>query len=997
MWVLARSRQQPPRRPPAAPLAGAGCLALLTLGLLAAPAGAQWVDISEQELLPTTIGTSDIELRGRYVREMRDDLGGIALQFNGGFRLTFGRRTLSATNAVVWVRTRTTETPPVRQYLDLTVYLSENAELVEPGGTITQDRVLYVSNLLTYGRLVRYSDAHIVDDLTRLPLYQQAVAVRTLVEQSNEPPAPALGPGVVRPRELVALQPPRPPTVIRYRLARVEPSQTPEGETVLVATGGVYFARSGGADSPMLEVRADRAVIFLGSPTDEAGGLTGTDVSGDVTPAAAGDAPTAPPPPPPADDPAGEDWRGALQNRLRAVYLEGDVALSLGTNFVRTERLYYDFELERALILDAVFRAELPERGIPLYLRAARIRQHSGRRFSALDARVTTSEFHTPHYHVGAERLELTDRTPRDNTGRATGNPAGTFTLLNATYNIEGTPVAWWPYASGDFETGEQVLRSFTAGYSSEFGARVKTRWYLFNLLGVARPPGYDATLRTDYLSRRGPGIGIDSDYERENHFGLFRSYYIHDDGEDDLGPLRKAENTPDTKERGRLLWRHRQFLPNDWELTLEGAWISDPNFLETYERSEFWEGKEQETAIYLRKQLGETESITLLANWRLLDFLTQTEHLPELTYRRLGDTFLSPVVLYHESRVGAVRYRVDERELFEYSRWRPDRSSDLTFRADVRQEAELPLKLGPVNLVPFGTVRGSHWDGQPIDDGSLWRGFGLYGLRGTTAMYRVYDDVHSALLDISRLRHIVQPHVTVWNAHSNVRSDRITPFDEGIENIDPFYGTALGVRQVWQTKRGAGDQARTVDLLTVNIEAGFFGDVQPDELSTGWVNPIRPENSRTRNYAALEAVYRLSDTTSLLYDNNFDLNDGRFDRHNVSIAVERLPRLAYLFGYRYGGDINYDMLGGGFNYRLNEKHIVAVRAWYDLHENKLGEVAVSYVRKLPRWYFAVNFEWDEVFDDVSVTISMWPEGIPEWSLGSRRFTGLGTTTGIRP
>jgi hypothetical protein len=103
------------------------------------------------------------------------------------------------------------------------------------------------------------------------------------------------------------------------------------------------------------------------------------------------------------------------------------------------------------------------------------------------------------------------------------------------------------------------------------------------------------------------------------------------------------------------------------------------------------------------------------------------------------------------------------------------------------------------------------------------------------------------------------------------------------------------------------------------------------------------------------------------------------------------------VFGYRQAGDIDMNLIGGGFNYKLNEKHITTARAWFDIDRGDLGEIAVGYVRKLPRWYVSVNFEWDEVFDDFKVSISMWPEGIPEWTLGSRRFTGLATTTGIKP
>ena len=56
------------------------------------------------------------------------------------------------------------------------------------------------------------------------------------------------------------------------------------------------------------------------------------------------------------------------------------------------------------------------------------------------------------------------------------------------------------------------------------------------------------------------------------------------------------------------------------------------------------------------------------------------------------------------------------------------------------------------------------------------------------------------------------------------------------------------------------------------------------------------------------------------------------------------------------------------------------------MNRGNIGELSVAYIRKLPRWYVAVNFEVDEVFDDIRVSVSLWPEGIPEWTLGSRRF-----------
>ncbi len=974
----------------------AAALLAMLAGAFAPPLAAQQVPGDEEPLLPESISHDDVTMAGRYVRQWRQEDGTLTLLFNGGFEMTFGQRRLEARDAVVWIEPRRTELEG-RKYFELTVYLSEQAVVREPGGTVTEDQTLLVSNIRTFGRITKSHDAHSPESMETSEFYQRAMADRERIER-GVPPETAMPPVTVkRPADADR---DRPPTIVRYDFPEgVEPAQTPAGEQVFIATGRVYLSQSGGPDSPVLEIMADHAVVFPAESAAEA--LLGDQepTTRPATQPAEGEAGT----PgqedssqePPAVRPEQTPGLGQIGERIRAVYLEGDVVLSLGTRTVRANRLYYDFERSRAMILDGVFRAEIPDRTVPMYVRAAEIRQLSAREFAATQAMVSTSEFYTPHYHVGAEKVIVRDLTLRTAGGEAAGKLAGEYELHNSTLNVGGMPLMWWPYSSGRFEASETLIRRIRTGYSDDFGAEFETAWYLFNLLGITSPPGYDATLRLDYFTDRGPATGVDVDYLREDHFGLLRTYYINDGGEDNLGPLR--DNTPASADRGRVLWRHRHYLPNDWELTLELSYISDPGFLEEYRRSEFNEGKEQETLVYL-KRARDNEAITLLTNWRLLNFTTQTEHLPELAYRRIGDTFLDPFVNYLEGRVGTVRYRPDDRRFFDQRRLDNTAATDTTFRADGREELELPLKLGPVNLVPFASLRGSYWDGQPRDDGGLWRGLGVYGARGSTTFSKVYDEIESELLDIHRVRHIVKPDFAAWWSHSNTRSELITPFDEGIETIDDFYGVTFGLRQTWQTKRGNADDRRTVDVLRFDLEAGLFGgEVQAAEQSAGYANPLRPEDSRTRNYLAADVAWRLSDTTSILYDLNFDLNDGAVDRQNVSIAVERLPRLAYVFGWRSAGDIDMNVIGGGFNYKLNEKHIVTTRAWWDIDEGRLGEFSVAYVRKLPRWYFSVNLEIDEVFEDVKVSVAMWPEGIPEWTLGSRRFTGLGTSTGIRP
>ncbi len=959
--------------------------------------------LAPRPLLPEAISQRDVLIRGRFVRQWRTDDGTHVLLLPGGARIDFGERHFEARQAVIWIRPRRTQQG--RPYFELTIYLAGQARVREAGGTTIEDAELLVSDLRTRGRIIKQHDAHAPEPATGHPLYQRALGyVQTLEAPVEARPAK---PRVVRPGQ--AAHEKRKPRIIRYRLPNLEPATTPDGQQVFVSTGRVYFSQAGGPDAPVLEILADNAVVFPAQQQQQGQeapeGPKARRPEDTKGPQGAGRrARGTQPGTQPAEQPAGEATvPPELTGRIEGVYLEGDVVVTFGERFIRAERLYYDFSRQRALILDAVLRTELPERGVPLYVRADEIRQLSEREFAAEHARVSTSEFYTPHYHLGAEHVELRDRTAGDASGRPTGPLAGSYDLRDVTLNVANVPILYWPRVRGDLETSETLIRRVRFAQSRNFGTEVETVWELFGLLGRERPEGVDARLRLDYFSDRGPAVGIDADYTREDSFGLLRSYYINDGGEDNLGPLR--DNKPDSPNRGRILWRHRQYLPEGWEATFELSYISDPGFLEEYEKSEWFESKAQETVIYL-KHTGETDAFSILANWRLLDFVTQTEHLPDIAYRRIGDVLFDSIVLYHESHLGAVRYRPDDRRLFDGRRFDNTARTDLTARATIRQEAELPLKLPGASLVPFAAVHGQYWDGQPLDSGRLWRGVGIYGVRGGSWLAKVFDDVDSQLLDLHRLRHIIQPYFSSWYAHSNTTADRVTPFDTGIETIGSFYGTLIGVRQTLQTKRGGPGQWRTVDWLTFDLQAGFFGgDIQdpqdaagiPIQRTPGYVSFYRPELSHSRNYLAGELIWRIGDTTSLLYDFNFDLGDRSFDRHNVSLAVERLPRLAYVFGLRHAGDIETTLMGGGFNYKLTAKHTLAYRSWLDINRGDLGQIAIGYIRRLPRWYLAISFEFDSVFDDFRVSLSLWPEGIPEWTLGSSRFTGLSRGTGIRP
>ena len=112
--------------------------------------------------------------------------------------------------------------------------------------------------------------------------------------------------------------------------------------------------------------------------------------------------------------PATPRGQSSITRVVTGVYLEGDVTVDQGDQLtVRAERIYYDFTSQRAIMLDATLATVDEVRNVPLYMRADEIRQLARGEFAAKKVTFSTSEFHTPHYHIGASEVYLHESSRR--------------------------------------------------------------------------------------------------------------------------------------------------------------------------------------------------------------------------------------------------------------------------------------------------------------------------------------------------------------------------------------------------------------------------------------------------------------------------------------------------------------------------------------------------------------------------------------------------------
>ena len=971
------------------------------------------------------LAAHNVRITGREIHTFEDQGEQVSVVL-GDFHLTLGEREISGRDAVLWLTTHTTGT--IRQNV-IHVYVEGDAQIIEPDGTVTGDPRIYLE-LKTTGRVTAHPLQQSTRPLRDFPLYRraqdarrraqegpdeaaEASAARRSAEQlpelifSDQPPTRSIDapaprqPGDARtsalPFEIIdvdtgadaspdrtAVRGPETPDAIPTpgaaapRARTMAPvsfyaeevhSEYRNGRRITIARGNVYLSQGTPDSDNALELRAQEAVIF-----SEVLGADGEPV-----------------PPKPSLAPASVELTPDREN-IVGVYLEGDVIMARGERYMRGPDAYYDFTTDRAIMTNGVFRTVQEQRNVPIVLRFTEGRMLSARELWFRDAMVSTSEFHTPTYHFAASRVYMMDMTAYDERGVRLTQRHWLADMHHVTTNVRGVPVWYSPRLRSDFEQGHSALRSLKVGWAAEFGPEIESEWHLFRLLGLVKPEGYNAILHLDY--KRGPTVGVEADYDRENYSGYAILWGMLDqEQEDEFG--RTARNIDAPRDRGRILWRHKQFLPRDWQMQFELSYLCDRNYLRQFFGSEFYSGKPQETLMYAKKQ-RDNWAVDVLLQSRINRFLTQTESAPDVGVRIIGEPLLNETLTFFgEGRLGAVRWRPGSLTAGQKLTYRrmglaiPE-DSDWMLRGDVRAEVDMPLHFGPINVTPFIAVRGDVWTDAPAG-GDHERLYTQAGIRANTHIWRVYNNVRSRLFDVNRIKHIITPEVAFFVAGTGgVSPDDLYPLSPAIEeHITRLSGGLFGVRQRLQTRRGDPDNERTVDWMRLDVLAGVFDaneNYRPP--ADGRYFQSRPEYSLGSNFIYVDYTWHISDATTLLADLNYDIDDKTIGRASVGLNVERTPRLSYFVGLRTINELQSAVGTYALRYQISRKYSVSFVEQYDFDydggTNLNTEVTI--MRKFPRWYAGFTFGYDARYDDFTIMLNLWPQGLPEAAFRSQAF-----------
>ncbi len=763
-----------------------------------------------------------------------------------------------------------------------------------------------------------------------------------------------------------------------------------EDENSVLITGGVTLLYEDLRKDRSIEMRAQRAVLFL-----DPGPVTGL-------------------------------LQTMSPESLHGLYLEGEVLVTDGDYTLRGPRVFYDVANDRAIVLDAVLFAYDDVRRIPLYVRADAIRQESADQFSAEKATVAISSFAEPHLSLGARELTLTRRPHQQGADRYF------IQAHDMVLRGGGVPFFYLPFIQGDPERMPITRLGFDSADGSGFTLR--TGWDFESLFGIELPGGTDAELLIDAYFARGAGLGLDVEFNEPNMTGSFQTYWLIDDfGEDRLHTGQKLGHDGDT--RGMILFDQRWALDERWTMWLEASYFSDETFVDGLFESLGNTRRPFMTGGYLQRLEGNT-AFTLDARGQLNDFSVNefalqtpgyvTEHLPEVSYHQqaidlLADSNPGLFTLSSEYRVGNLRLNFTEPNADELGftrsslsqaafginpnesigdRLRADGFTESSIlRFDTRHEIAMVANVGPVKVNPFGVVRGTVYDDEfndfspdETDKARLWSGVGI---RASTSLVRTADSVESEMLDIHRVRHVIEPSVTIFHAGTTIEREDLPIYDYGVEGLLEGSMIRLGVDQTFQTKRGGPGRWRSVDVLSLDGELVFQSDTG-DPLAIGRFYDPRPELSNPGEFGAMRGVWQATDAVAFAGEIIQSFETSQLARTSIGVLVDHGALNSTSLELRSLNAMDVTFLDVVNTQQLGDKYELYASVSYDTDRGDIRRATVELARELPGVVVGFSIVHDNIQGITSFGITFEPFGFREGSLrvqgigGTRSSSGLG-------
>ncbi len=691
----------------------------------------------------------------------------------------------------------------------------------------------------------------------------------------------------------------------------------------------------------------------------------------------------------------------------KEVYAEGNVTLRRESDVMIAEKMFENVLEDKGIAINSVIRTSISKEGIPekenediakipVYISGDAIKHRGKGQYDMENGFFTICSFGHPHFRFQSSnvRLFITEQNSIVST-------------KNNVFYAENIPLMYIPFNfSFDANRRKSFLKNWETGRTSRFGPFIKTDWDLYNFaFGEKLGEWSDLTLSLDYLEKRGPAAGLDFEYTKPDYLGYMNTYYINDDEDFDINNVPVENNS-----RGHFLWRHRQFLANDWRADIEISNVADRSYYREFYQAQFKQEKDRETMLYLRK-IYDNKGITLLANKQLRSYdtlvdskrLNRTdETLPELKYRIIGEpvwkdrlNFTSENELSYQDRVidGIPPKKAEERFLGRGALLTAERVFDRvpvrltpeeTVRFDTNNTLNAPFHFWGQRFNPSIGIRFTGYSESVSVDPVTGRNEGSGTARGriaiplgfdtSTTLSRTYS-IYNKFLNINRLRHILIPEVRfAFIPIVSQNPEDLNQFD-GTDALDTYQSVRFGVRNRFQTKYGETGGETPIDFASFNIAFNFFPG------SAGL-------NRKLSEYIEFDLMLRLSDKLRFLSENNeFNLDKGGFDVLNFGLGYDYTPKWNFFVRSRFIDGIS-STVALSSEYSLSEKWRIGVFEQYEFKsiqrddtgngtKEESQNLTTRFVlsRYFHEWIGNITVDVDEIRSDTVTRFDIIPRG----------------------
>jgi hypothetical protein len=292
-------------------------------------------------------------------------------------------------------------------------------------------------------------------------------------------------------------------------------------------------------------------------------------------------------------------------------------------------------------------------------------------------------------------------------------------------------------------------------------------------------------------------------------YYGEGRYFGLRDHGED-----RSFRREPPDEDRYWGNLNHRQSIPHVGILDVEYSQYSDSQFLREFFETIYKQEKRQENLFSLRRNFADNMAATALYKYRLNDFESEVERLPEGKLQVLQQPLFQSG-LYTDVVAQAANLRL-----------RPAAGSGLSStrygRADVLNEWSYPIHhLTPyLELRPFGFLRYSAYE-ELVDPaaGSEDRAAFGAGMTLSQEWSRIFAFDEGSLLQrwlgVDQVRHLVVPKVTYFNLFANDLDPEDTFGIDEVDTVDLRESFAISLRQALFTRHRSSDISEVEPILS--------------------------------------------------------------------------------------------------------------------------------------------------------------------------------------